>query len=70
MTNEEKIQYLEEAIEMIEEAQGIVEQVLEGTGNEANFNAYGKYGFDQLLGNGNRYDSSIFTIIDEIEDLG
>jgi hypothetical protein len=50
-------------LEMLkEELDGLVE----GTENEAHYKAYGRYGFDQLLGNGNPYDESLQTIIDSL----
>ena len=33
-----------------------------------NYEAYGRYGFDQLLGSGNPYDSSLFSLIDKTEE--
>lgn len=66
MTTQEKIEAISEAIELIEQAQQLVNEAVNGTDNEANYQAYGKYGFDQLLGNGNPYDSSLFTLIEEL----
>ena len=60
---------IERAIEMVDQARHIVEIALDGTSDEANFNAYGGYGFSQLLGNGNRYDRSLYDLIDGYEEL-
>lgn len=69
MTNRlEKINQIEEAMGLIEEAMQMVDDVVEDMSINSNYEAYGRYGFDQLLGNGNPYDSSLQTIIDEIED--
>tara|TARA_Y100000034_G_C6757785_1_gene337278 strand:+ start:269 stop:487 length:219 start_codon:yes stop_codon:yes gene_type:complete len=61
-----KIEVLNEAIELVQEARQLVDSVMDDSPNKSHYESYGKYGFDQLLGNGNPYDSSIFT---EIEDL-
>ena len=63
--NEEKAEAIREAIEKIEEAQQLVDEALKGEGIEDNYRAYGRYGFDQLLGNGNRYDSSLLDLLGE-----
>ena len=63
----EKIDAINEAISLIEEAQQLVDDAIADTGNKANYEAYGKYGFDQLLGNGNPYDSSLFSLIEDLE---
>ena len=63
-----KLEALHEALQLIKDAQQLVQDVLEGTEHEAHFNAYGKYGFDQLLGNGNRFDSSVAGLLDEFGD--
>lgn len=60
MTQEEKI---EEAKQLIIEAMQLCQEVAEENNMNSNFEAYGKYGFDQLLGNGNPYDNSIFNLI-------
>lgn len=61
---------LENAIDQVADAQNLVEAIMEQAGiNTANFEAYGKYGFNQLLGNGNPYDSSLYSIMDELEKM-
>ena len=60
MSQEEKI---EEAKQLIIEAMQLCQEVAEENNMNSNFEAYGKYGFDQLLGNGNPYDNSIFNLI-------
>ena len=37
---------------------------------EANFEAYGQYGFEQLLNEGNPYDSGLEDIINQIRERG
>jgi hypothetical protein len=59
----EKQQQIEEAINMIQEAMSIVDDAVAGTSIESNYRAYGKYGFSQLLGNGNPHDSSLHSLI-------
>ena len=62
----ERIAQLEEAIEMVREALSHVEEAIDGTGLESHFEAYGKYGFNQLLCIGNTYDSGIADMIEQI----
>ena len=50
-------------LEMLKEE---LDSLVEGTENEAHYKAYGIYGFDRLLGNGNPYDESLQTIIDSL----
>jgi hypothetical protein len=65
MTKEERIQMIIEAKEMVEQAMMLVNEAVADTPEESSYDAYGKYGFDQLLGNGNPYDSGLHTLIDE-----
>jgi len=68
MTNEERIQMIQEAQELIEQAMQMVDDAVNGTSMEAHYYVYGKYGFNQLMGNGNPYDSSLNTLIEEFEN--
>ena len=63
---EQRINDIQRAIELVEEAQSLVDNAISGTPREGNYQAYGKYGFSTLLGNGNPNDSSLFTLIDEM----
>lgn len=63
MDNEMKIQ---EAIELVERAQDLVDEVMRERGS-SHYEAYGRYGFNQLLGNGNPYDDGLPTILEEME---
>ena len=63
MDRQEFIDEIERAISLVEEASYAVDMAIEG-----NYKAYGRYGFDQLLGNGNPYDSSLQSLIDKTED--
>ena len=70
---EEKQEYIDEinkAIEMVKEAQYIVDMAVLFLDSEQihNYQAYGRYGFNRLLGNGNPYDSSLFSLIDKTEE--
>ncbi len=56
-----------QAIRLVEEAQELVDGVM-CEGYENHYRAYGRYGFDTLLGNGNEYDSSLFSILKELEE--
>lgn len=63
---EQRINDIQRAIELVEEAQSLVDNAINGTRLNGNYQAYGKYGFSTLLGNGNPNDSSLFTLIDEM----
>ena len=68
MDRQEFIDEIERAISLVEEASYAVDMAVEGMRVQANYEAYGRYGFDQLLGNGNPYDSSLQSLIDKTED--
>ncbi len=68
MDKQEFIDEIEKAIEIVEEAKHIVDSAVEGTSIQANYEAYGGYGFDQLLGSGNPYDSSLYSLIDKYKE--
>jgi len=68
MDRQEFIDEIERAISLVEEASYAVDMAVEGMRIQANYEAYGRYGFDQLLGNGNPYDSSLQSLIDKTED--
>ena len=70
MDKQEFIDEIERAIEMVDQARHIVDTVVDSTDGhflKANYEAYGKYGFDQLLGNGNPYDNSLQYLIDKFD---
>ena len=71
MDRQEFIDEIERAISLVEEASYAVDMAVDSLGGhsvKANYEAYGRYGFDQLLGNGNPYDSSLQSLIDKTED--
>ena len=68
MDRQEFIDEIERAISLVEEASYAVDMAVEGMRIQANYEAYGRYGFDQVLGNGNPYDSSLQSLIDKTED--
>ena len=68
MNKEEYIDEIERAIEMVDQARHIVDMAVDGMSIQANYEAYGKYGFDQLLGSGNPYDNSLQTLIDKYKE--
>ena len=49
MNRQEFIDEIERAIEMVDQARHIVDMAIDGMGIRHNYDAYGKYGFDQLL---------------------
>jgi hypothetical protein len=61
-----RFENLQEAIEMIEEAKELIDQTLRGTEYYDHYKAYACYGLDQALGNGNRYDSSLYQIMENL----
>lgn len=63
-----KMKQLEWAKEKIYDAQCILDEATEGMSSEQHYKAYGRYGLDQLQGNGNPYDSSIQTLIEELQN--
>tara|TARA_R100000306_G_scaffold59898_1_gene59365 strand:+ start:524 stop:745 length:222 start_codon:yes stop_codon:yes gene_type:complete len=68
MDRQEFIDEIERAIEMVDQARHIVDMAVDGMSIQANYEAYGKYGFDQLLGTGNPYDNSLQSLIDKTEE--
>ena len=68
MDRQEFIDEIERAIEMVDQARHIVDMTVDGMSIRANYEAYGKYGFDQLLGDGNPYDNSLQTLIDKYRE--
>ena len=70
MTNsEEKREMIFEAMGLIEAAKELLDEAVRGTEIESNYLAYGRYGIDTLLGNGNPYDDGIHTIMESIESI-
>ena len=65
MDTDERRELIEQAQELVREARDLVVAAVEGTDNAANFDAYGQYGFKQLLGEGNPYDSSLDSLLEE-----
>ena len=68
MKTRERIELIEEAIAKIEEAQDSINEAIYGTSLVNHFEAYGKYGISQLLGNGNRFDSSLYSLKESLEE--
>jgi hypothetical protein len=65
MEEAERNELLLEALELVQQAQQLVDEALYGSPEEAHYRAYGRYGFDQLLGNGNPYDSSLESLLED-----
>ena len=53
---------------MVDQARHVVDMAVDGMSIRHNYEAYGKYGFDQLLGTGNPYDNSLQSLIDKTEE--
>lgn len=68
MTKEKRIEMIEEAMKLIRQAQELVDDAVKGTDCKPSYDAYGKYGFDTLLNNGNPYDEGLQNIIDELNN--
>jgi len=58
---------LQAVIERLEEIQCELDDIIDGTTMEDHFKAYSRYGLNQLLGNGNRYDSDLHSLIENEE---
>ena len=70
MTKSEFTDEIQKAIDMVAEAEDVVATALRHSRQmTSHFEAYGGYGFTQLLGNGNRYDRSLYDLIDGYEEL-
>jgi len=65
MDIQEREQKIEEAMDLISQAQILVDKAIRGTNMQSHFEAYGRYGFDQLLGNGNPYDGSLLKLVED-----
>ena len=61
------LEQLEEASDMVNTAANLVEDVVPPS-LMSNYRAYGRYGFDQLLGKGNPYDKGLDDIGQAIEE--
>lgn len=67
-TVSERIELIEQAIALIEEASELLDEAVKGTSQESHYKAYGKYGIDDLLGNGNPYNTSLEQLKSNIEE--
>lgn len=56
MTQQERTEAMEQAIELVIQAQELTDAAVKGTDFENQYYGYGRFGFDRLLGNGNPYD--------------
>ena len=68
MNISEVMNELNEAIAMVEEAKAKVDAVAMEVGDWGHYTAYGRYGFDGLLGDGNRFDRSLYDMKESIEE--
>ncbi len=67
LSNTDRIELIRQAQELIKEAKDLIDEAVKGTDSEANYESYGRYGIDQLLGSGNSYDDSLEDLIDELK---
>ena len=68
--NQRQIEELNEAMNMIEEAKQIVENVVNERHDSAHWDAYLTQQFKTLLGNGNPYDQSVPKLIEQLSSEG
>ena len=68
MTISEIMEELNEAIALVEQAKAKVDAAAKQAGRYGHYTAYGRYGFDTLLGNGNPYDASLFDMMNDLEE--
>ena len=66
--NKDRISSIEEAILLIDEARCLVDNAVSDLTINRHYESYGKYGFNQLLGDGNPYDNSLLSLIEEIKE--
>lgn len=64
----ERIQAVKEAIELVEQAKELLEAAVEYSGCRAHYEAYEGYGIEQLLGNGNPHEYSLFQLQEDIKE--
>lgn len=64
----QSIDELNQALQMLEELQNKIDCALQYNEDECHYKAYGRYGIDQLLGNGNPYDGSIPKLIERAQE--
>lgn len=62
LTKDDK-QAIKRIIHKLENITEELDQIIEGSQQEALWSAYGRFGLDQLLGNGNPYDNSLHNLI-------
>lgn len=67
-TTQERQDLLNEAEQLIIEAKNLIDQAVSGSRIESNYKAYGRYGLDTFLGNGNPHDGSLYTLVESIEE--
>ena len=68
MNQQIRIKSVLKAIELVREARTLVKEALKGTRLQNRYEAYGEYGFKQLLGLGNPNDSSLEDILQTLEE--
>ena len=68
MDKQERIWKVEEALNKLEEVEALLDEALEGTEHYAHYEAYGKYGINDLKGEGNRFNTSLYDVIDMLRD--
>tara|TARA_R110000772_G_C13310310_1_gene440388 strand:- start:48688 stop:48945 length:258 start_codon:yes stop_codon:yes gene_type:complete len=64
----EQIQSVKEAIALVEEAKQLLEEAVEYSSCRAHYEGYEGYGIEQLLGNGNPHDYSLFKLMDDMKE--
>jgi len=65
--NQDRIILLEKSIELVLEAKELVDKAVEETSQENYYKAYGRYGFNRLLGEGNPYDEGLLDLIEKFK---
>lgn len=68
MTNKERIELLEQAQSLIAEAQYLADSAMDGTREQTHYEAYGKCGMTQALGEGNPHDDSLDKLIEKLSE--
>ncbi len=67
MRRHERLELLYEALTKMQEAASLIRQAIEGSGHEANLNAYVVEHLEEVTENSNPYNQSVQSIINQIE---
>ena len=67
MLNDTQKMLVTEAIDLIIEAQAMVDEAVSGTSEESRYLSYARFGFDTLLNNGNPHNDGLADLLKDEE---